>query len=236
MVDGPIVGIDGCPGGWYVLQGDADCVNITPGVHASFADTLAVLPTECVIAVDIPIGLRAAGSRECDSEARRFLGPKRGSSVFPAPLRAVLEASSHADASAIRRQIEGKGMSIQSFAITAKVRDVDAAMRAYPDRARQVFEIHPEVSFAALNGGQGLTTSKKRAAGRRERIQLLQPEFGELPARFVENRTRTLVEADDVLDAFAALWSARRILNGTAECLPVLPLHDELGLRMAIYY
>jgi len=44
------------------------------------------------VAVDMPIGLRAAGPRPCDAEARRLLGPRR-SSVLPTPARVVLDAA-----------------------------------------------------------------------------------------------------------------------------------------------
>jgi predicted RNase H-like nuclease len=39
---------------------------------------------------------------------------------------------------------------------------------------------------------------------------------------------------DDVLDAFAALWSADRIARGEAINLPAIPPRDSVGLRMEI--
>jgi predicted RNase H-like nuclease len=41
-----------------------------------------------------------------------------------------------------------------------------------------------------------------------------------------------LVADDDLLDAFAALWTAERISNGTARTVPAAPLEDRFGLRM----
>ncbi len=67
-----------------------------------------------VIAIDIPIGLPETGPRECDVLARRLLGRARASSVFPAPIRAVLGAKDYQQACAIRHKIEGKKMSKQA--------------------------------------------------------------------------------------------------------------------------
>jgi hypothetical protein len=49
---------------------------------------------------------------------------------------------------------------------------------------------------------------KKGADGRAERLALLAPAFGETPAQFAAARPKKEVGYDDVLDAFAALWSA----------------------------
>ena len=43
-------------------------------------------------------------------------------------------------------------------------------------------------------------------------------------------------EPDDLLDACAACWSARRIAEGRAESLPREPHSDARGLRMQIWY
>lgn len=229
------LGIDGCPAGWYVVRTELGG-SITSKVYTRFADILAEAPWASVIAVDIPIGLTAFGNRRCDELARKTLAPKRGSSVFPAPLRPVLEAVSHPEASAIRRSIDGKGMSIQSFAITRKVQEVDLALEASPTHHERVYEVHPEVCFTHLNGGRPMSFTKKKSAGRAERLSILTAQFDDAPARLVEERTRRDVGADDVLDALAALWSAVRIGHGQHASLPAIPDHDALGRRMAIFY
>ncbi|MEO7712793.1 MAG: DUF429 domain-containing protein, partial [Gemmatimonadaceae bacterium] len=143
---------------------------------------------------------------------------------------------SYPEASAMRRGIEGKGMSIQSFAITRKVQEVDLALVASPTHHERVYEVHPEVCFTYLNGGQPMGFAKKKSAGRVERLSLLTAQFGDAPARLVEDRTRRDVGADDVLDALAALWSAMRIGQGQHASLPAIPDRDALGRRMAIFY
>ena len=42
-------------------------------------------------------------------------------------------------------------------------------------------------------------------------------------------------QADDILDAFALCWTARRLAAGDAIRLPELPPHDARGLRMEIW-
>src|SRR5262249_1111464 len=69
------------------------------------------------------------GARGCDVEARRLLDT-RLSSVFPAPVRPILTATSQADASRIRRNVEGKGVSIQRWTIKPKIVEVDHFLRA----------------------------------------------------------------------------------------------------------
>src|SRR5258708_162894 len=56
--------------------------NIPAHIFLTFSDLTAALDA-VVIAIDIPIGLTDHGPRRCDLDARRHLGPKRGTSVFP---------------------------------------------------------------------------------------------------------------------------------------------------------
>ncbi len=229
-----ILEIDGCPAGWYVAR-TASTGAISSQVYPHFSDILTDTPSGAVIAVDIPIGLNEAGNRPCDELARTALAPKRSSSVFPAPLRAVLDAASHSEASAIHRGIDGREMSIQAFGITRKVREADLAMDAHPQH-HCVYEVHPELCFMHLNGGQPMSFSKRTSAGRAERLRLLAGQFGDVSRKLVEKRVRRDVGTADVLDALVALWSAIRISRGQHISLPTVPGRDARGRRMAISY
>lgn len=231
-----LIGVDGCPGGWYSVHSARDDARLKWVVHNRFLDLLSTAPQGAIIAIDIPIGLLDAGTRLCDQAARQILSPRRHNSVFSAPLRPVLAAKSHVEASTIRRVLEHKGMSVQAFAITSKVREVDAALAESAERAGMVYEVHPEVSFAAMNAGVPLQFAKKKQEGRRERLALLQQCFGSEAERLQLERPRSSVEADDVLDALAALWSARRIQIGQGRSLPEVAEVDNSGRRMAIFY
>lgn len=221
------VGVDGCPAGWAVATDDGALHVVT-----SLADVLALAPG--VVGIDMPIGLTEAGPRACDALARRAIGPRRAS-VFPTPVRAALAAQTHAEASALHRAADGRGLSAQAFGILPRIRDVDAFLRAQPDAAARVVEVHPEVSFAAMNGSAGLAHAKKTAEGRAERLALLAPAFGAAPETAGRGVPRSALALDDVLDAFAALWSARRVASGTAHRLPEPPPLDVHGLPMAIH-
>jgi predicted RNase H-like nuclease len=156
-----------------------------------------------VVGVDMPIGLPRDGRRAADADARRLLG-RRASTIFPTPPRAALPHLTHEAASAAARAATGKGLSIQSFHLLAKVRELDALVQ--PDGDDRLLEVHPECSFVLMAGGAPLP-SKHTAEGLTTRAALLLPEFGPVAplrgARF-----------DDVLDAYAVLWSAERFARG----------------------
>lgn len=227
-------GVDGCKAGWIAIARDGDD-GIDARCVATAAELFEATPHPDIVAIDVPIGLPDAGLRACDREARRLLGPRR-SSVFSAPLRGLLAARSWEEACAIRRRIESKGMSKQAWGIVAKIREVDALLRSRPALRGRIREVHPELSFRIWRG-EDLAHSKKQAAGRRERRDLVDPHFGVGAfdaARAVVPRKHAA--DDDLLDAFAALWSAERILRGEAVALPAWRVVDGCGVGMEIVY
>jgi predicted RNase H-like nuclease len=179
-------------------------------------------------AIDIPIGLAAGGPRDCDREARRLLGPRR-SSVFPAPVRPVLHATSYAEACAISREHCGKGVSKQLYNILGKIRESDHVMS--PRLQAQLFEACPELSFALMHGGAPMRHTKRTQEGRDERVAALRVGLGVGVTPLVE-RPPSGAARDDVFDALALAWTARRIAAGQG-----LRLGGDLdgrGLRMEV--
>ena len=229
-----ICGVDGCSGGWISISRELPSGRISWSIHRGTDVLFTELSAAQVIAIDIPIGLLERGPRLCDLEARRLLGATRGTSVFAAPIRPVLSAASADEASEIRHRIENKKMTRQAFGILGRVRAVDRAMREAQGLRETVREIHPEVCFFFLAGGRPMRDSKKTETGRQEREALLTTAFGRDVSATLEARYYLQVNADDVLDAFAALWTAERILNGTCVTIPAAPPVDEFGLRMEI--
>jgi predicted RNase H-like nuclease len=188
-----------------------------------------------IVAIDIPIGLRDDGPRACDLAARRWLGRPRASSVFPAPCRAALAATTYRRACGLSRRALGVALTIECFNIVPKIRHVDALMT--PARQAVVREVHPELVFAILSGrGRGLVEPKRTEAGERLRLRLLRraaPRFDPAAVRAVLGPAR--VARDDVIDAVACLVAARRIALGKAVVLPEgVVEHDARGLRMEI--
>ena len=219
-----LVGVDGCRGGWIAATRQG--VRLVERVAELFRGSDA----PAVVAIDIPIGLADRGARRCDEEARRRL-PGRASSVFRPPIRPMLVARSQSEASAIGRSLDRKGVSAQCWAIADKIREVDELVRDEPPARRALHEVHPELAFALMNGG-ALAERKRTAAGGAQRRALLEAPFGALVR---EASPRDLgCRPDDVLDAFAALWSAERIARGEAVTLPADPPRDAHGIAMSI--
>lgn len=224
-----ILGVDGCRGGWVgaVLRGRAGEL-----VHGStFAAVVAAaeeLGRLAVIGVDMPVGLPASGSREADRLARKALG-RKGSSVFTTAVREAYLAPSHAEATAINAARTGSGLSVQGWRLGPKVLELDAWVRA---TGRQVVEVHPELSFARLAGAPVLA-GKRTAEGRERRAELLAAQ-GLWPLRDRHGVAR-LAAPDDLLDAVAVVWTARRYAEGRATCLPDSPEVVADGVRAAIW-
>lgn len=184
---------------------------------------LAELAHAPTVGVDMPIGLPVHGARACDRQARAFLGPRR-SSVFPAPPRVCLHATDDPSALALSRAATGTGLSLQTFHLLPKIRELDALVD--PEAPDRFVEIHPECAFALLNDGESLAP-KRTAAGAQRRSELLAAEFGPLPD------TPRGARRDDALDALAVLWSTHRFIVGTHRTFGDGAL-DRRGLPMRI--
>jgi predicted RNase H-like nuclease len=173
------------------------------------------------------IGHRFGEGVAADIAARKFLG-RHGSTVFLTPLRRLLVLPSYQLVQAAVAAEGLPGVSVQSYALRAKILEVDALAR--DTRLR---EVHPEVSFRAMNGNNDLRHGKKTRDGFAERTSLL-PKNGVWIS--AEGLAVKGAGADDVLDAGAAAWSARRIANGTGRSLPGEPAGGEHGRPIAIWH
>jgi predicted RNase H-like nuclease len=203
-----VLGVDGWRGRWVGAQLDGRTVTLL-----ALADVAAVLavPDVAVVGIDMPIGLSEDGVRACDVEARRRLG-RAGSSVFATPVRAVLAAGNYAEARALSRAATDppRAPSAQAFQLVTAIRALDEALGDPP--LEHVVEVHPELSFRALDAAVG--DRKGSARGTVQRLRALrtvmdvEEALGDAPAG---------IPMVDALDACAAAWSAQRIAAGTAE-------------------
>ncbi len=236
----PLLGVDGCRGGWFALKFDP----VKGELESALAPNAAALlhwAQDAVVAIDMPIGLPESGKRSCDVAARGLLGRPRSSSVFPAPVRPALPASDWDDAHARTRAANSRaglpetGLSRQSFGLLRRIRELDVHMT--PVVQRRVFEVHPEVSFRGWNDDQSMRHSKRTADGRAERAALIDERFGAdtRQAAILSMRGKA-ASVDDIHDAFACLWSAERIARGVSVKLPSQAPTDVIGLRMEIRY
>jgi predicted RNase H-like nuclease len=85
------VGVDGCKKGWFAIkltEGEEWASSVFENIDQLWGE----FKRAAVILIDIPIGLKEHGpeERECDVEARRFLGKGRASSVFRPPSRKAI--------------------------------------------------------------------------------------------------------------------------------------------------
>ena len=227
-----IAGVDGCPAGWFVvlLEFRRGSGREEHRIFTSFREVLELEPKPTITAVDIPIGLLeepSAGGRECDREARLLLGTPRRSSVFTPQTRAALAFATYEEAQGF-----GAGVSRQAFGILPKIRQVDQLMN--PEVQETVREIHPELCFYGLTG-YPMRHNKKSTEGRAERLGALQDHFSDI-ARALGVFPRSQVASDDVLDAYAAAWTALRIAENAAKRIPPHPPIDAKGLRMEMWY
>lgn len=233
-----IAGVDGCPGGWTVVYADTELKNLECCVKKDFKDVLE-RPGLVVVAVDMPIGLSEKGKRGCDGQARSVLGD-RSRSIFSAPATGLFreipreelgKPAAHKRASERNRKLTGgTGLSIQSWSLAPKIADVRDYLSKHSDKVDVVHEVHPEISFAAMNylehGGESPPFSPMRhpkgsMQGLLERRVLLAREFGgTLDA--LEGKARGCngdAAPDDFYDAVACLWTAHRISKGAARAL-----------------
>jgi predicted RNase H-like nuclease len=182
-----------------------------------------------VVAVDIPIGFPRRFPRRADVEAREQL-TGQASSVFLTPPRRVLAADSYAEANRLARELLGQGISRQAYGLRRKIFEVDQWLRGV---STTVVEVHPELAFRAMLG-RPARASKKTWVGMVDRRTTLQAE-GIDPDR-LEVPVESGAGVDDVLDAAAAAWSARRIAAGTARSLPPGATPGAGLRRPAIWY
>lgn len=138
------------------------------------------------------------------------------------------------DASALAKELTGKGVSQQAFAIFGKIAEANAMVT--PCIQDRVFEVHPEVSFWALAGAP-MAHPKGGQAGYDERRELLKQAMGvSLPCCEDAFKWKRPAKPDDILDAIVAAWTAKRVVEGKAGRLPVASEMNSQGLRMEIVY
>ena len=235
-----VAGADGCPGGWLCVfwNGKADS---EPSARVVPRFTQLLETSAEVIAIDMPIGFpdwSGPGSRKCEAAVRARLG-QRQSSVFAVPSRAAVMAMEFSQACAVNfaRSEPPRRVSKQCFMLFPKMREVDAAIT--PELQSRVFEIHPELVFWAMNGERPLEEPKKARSrphppGMVLRRELLRRAGFPIDRVAPPDAPRRDWAEDDLLDACAAAWSARRIRDEEHIRVPAEPQRDGRGLRMEI--
>jgi predicted RNase H-like nuclease len=246
-------GVDGCRAGWIAAVAERPA---GPGGRAStrlerFADLDALVAwrervngvgaaADAIVGLDVPMGLPArAGLRACDRQARNELGA-RWMSVFAPPDRELLghDFASAREIVHRRRSAEPAHehpvMTRQTMNIALKVAEADRVLRADPARQQWLLEVHPELSFRVLAGRP--LAPKRTPEGRRHRLDLIAAQFPDAAARLADAAwPRAQVARDDLLDAYAALWTALRFARRDEHCRELGDgALDAFGLRQRI--
>ena len=231
------VGVDGCRYGWFSIALSEKGHDLR--VCRTFGQLLEYYRDATLLLVDMPIGLpKSKAGRLCDYEAKNKIGNLK-SAVFPTPTRKTIEQVGKLPEGCLPathlqhrfKQSSIEGISLQTFAISHKIAEIDEIMRDRDgNKQPEIREVHPEVCFWALNQGNPLNSSKKTQNGQKERLAILGKHitapradeiFHDAEGRF----PRTDVARDDILDALASAVTACKS-EGTPHTLPKNPPAD----------
>ena len=138
----------------------------------------------------------------------------------------------------ISKKISGKGISIQSWNISKKIKEVNDFKLSKGSNEMNLFESHPELCFESINK-KPLIYSKKTDNGIIERLEILnqhislsQKKVTDFYGKFKSN----MLKKDDIIDAAvlalsAKLWSK----NGKCKIMQEIS-HDSNGIPFQIRY
>ena len=121
----------------------------------------------------------------------------------------------------------------QCFGLFPKLREVDAFMTT--ERQQAMYEVHPELCFYELAGRRPMRQKKKTRGGIDERRAALVGAVLLDDVHFSDAFRFSGAGVDDALDAYAACWTAERIMRGAAVRIPLQAPLDSKGLRMEMW-
>lgn len=226
-----VAGVDGSRAGWVVARLPVTGAGqATISIEPHFASLVEEIDTGRLVgvAVDMPIGLPSTAPRRSDGLVRQRLGLRRAS-LFPTPPRASLHAADYPAALAAARAAFGRGISKQTFYLLPRIREIDAVVR--PEHFPRICEAHPETSFVELAGAP-MSEPKRTQLGIEQRVEALIGEIPNVADLVVDRPIGT--KPDDIVDALAAAWTARRVHLGTALWLGDVDDLDERGHPMVV--
>jgi predicted RNase H-like nuclease len=225
-----IAGVEPCPGGWLVMSGRLQGITAhpqEPEVFPTFAEILDYRPSFEVIAIHCHLSFPeddTPGGRTCDRLARQLLGWPRSGAIGSPPSRQYLRTG---DLDARAR----KGLNPINARLMRRFAEVAEEMQPY--RQRQVFEVHPELSFFQLNDDKPMQHSKYSDVGVAERRRLVESKIPGA-ADVLDARVPGGITARHLLDAMADMVTARRIAARAVIRIPEDPEWDEQGVRMEL--
>lgn len=238
------IGVDWASKGWLAVATDGNdwSAEMHPSMHSVW---FANRDADSIL-VDIPIGLPESKRRECDEEAKEFVGTDRANTVFWTPCRDAVEADTYEKAKEANQECRDESLSSQAWGLIPRIQEVDRLLRD-DDRAREVIlESHPEVCFAALHP-DGTLPSKHDETGAEKRLAVLEAVDDSLPDEYEDLVSTHITERaawkrrignsnrDDLLDAMVLALTAK-LGADRFDTLPNNPPTDAKSLLMQIVY
>ncbi len=224
-------GVDGCPYGW--VSAFANGKEIELKLFKKFQDLVSEYPSETEFWVDMPIGLSGSKYRRTLDQKIRSLLPKgKKSSVFTPACREAIYTNDYTSAREINQRVTGKSISIQSWNISTKIRELDQLLIQTPKYKMRINESHPELCFLKLNNGDSLP-SKHAPQGKNKRIEILSQKNIDVSALLKRLRlsySKSKVKDDDILDALVLLVAQRGHVNTLYDGL------DEKNIEIKLKY
>jgi len=229
-------GLDGCRAGWLLISFGEHPQYRLLRTDQQFRNALEEYDR---IFIDMPVGLEENRyMRECDRILRERLGKEYASSVFAPPIRPALHAPSYVEANMQSFELTEKKLSLQSWNIVPKIRQLDAILQNHEGIKEKVFESHPELLFMNLNMGviYQKKNSKKGILHRLDLISEQEPVAAEYFRQIKEEFRRNEVAEDDIVDAMVLALTAKESESTQIKTLPEKPEKDSFGLVKAIHY
>ena len=215
-----VFGIDGCRYGWVVAEEQ-------PRGELNFKlienlNYLERISQKGIAGIDIPLAVHEKGFRMADAEARTLL-KSRASTIFSPPAKETLLSKNYTEACEINESICGKKISKQSWFLFSKIKEARTIF-CQEKKKLKLYEVHPELSFMAMNDMKVIELGKKTHEGFKLRYKLLKKFFPKFDFEKIRaNFKKGDVANDDILDAIAVLWSTQKIIANMASYVPKKP-------------
>lgn len=230
------VGIDVCKGKWIAV-----CIRGNDFEVCKF-NTISELCSKYEdadsIIIDMPIGLLEDNNKERpERHARKHIKGK-ASSIFNVPCRQAVYAKTYEEAAKFNKEVLGTGLSIQSYAISSKIREVDEFLNSNEKWKNRLLEGHPEICFAKLNDNKAVAENKTKKDGQKKRLEILKKYFknSELVVEKFLEEVPKRKKIDDVIDALCLAVTGCIGLEYGFETIPSVPHINESGLKMQMVY
>ena len=224
-----VIGIDGCKAGWIIAK-TLENESISFQIIKNLNDLKRINVSH--IGIDIPLQLSHTGKRFAEIEARSLL-KNRACTIFTPPTLNALRAKNYMDACEVNFKECGKRISKQSWNLFPKIKEAQEFLENKSINKLRIFEVHPELSFMAMNNMSLVQASKKTDIGREIRIKLIQKFFPKFSFESVRNEyKKNQALDDDILDSVSVLWSTQRIVDNIANFVP----KDPKRIDMRIYF